>query len=905
MAEEEQWKLEDVQQTGLLHSGASHPLRPGSARELQQCTKVMMTLAGDDTTMLSQNEMGTIVVPPEKAPQVQPIVPLGALIQDLGCSLTWTRSHLKLTHPRPGRLRVSMKGKCPEVAIADALRLIRELEEVQLSQLTEQVDDLSARLQMIEGVESQTWDENLREFVRTGRKDLLWKVLMAAPYTKDLPEEVKELMAEGFNLEGGKEYLKALPLSRRDRRRLLASTSWVVHLYAGAESEKDDPFRVLNKNGKVLLEIDVVNSRLWNMNLVGGAYRMLLWAAASGRVEDVLGGPPCRTFSALLHRPKEGYPQPARSPAHLYGLPGLDERRRNQVNRDTALIAKQLLLWNVAFVARGGDFVGFLVEHPGDPNGYRQECGDVPIYPSLWLTGMWREFERTFGMTRVDFDQGALGHHAVKPTSCGTNYAALKIMQGLKADRKEKVPATTLPADILARWAQGFRRRIVEAILGPQVAPVPPAVGLNVLAKMSAEQREMWKKHLEADHQPYRADCAVCINAQATGKPHRKVMRRSGFTLAVDLAGPFKHKGRDMDNKDYKYLMVAAYRFPKTPPHVTKPKEYEELLEVPGGAEDGTEEDDLHLDDLFEPGGEVCGFEGEGRDRELEADDEEEPKLHVEEPANDQPPEEGEVKFGPTTMEEALEDLTKPVEVTTVYLSRPLWRRTGAAVLTAIQELCIQLDRQDLPVYNIHTDRAREFGTAQLKAWLANQQITRTTTSGAEPAGNATAERGVRWYKARARALLKAANASPSDWPMAAAHASAMLWKRAFPSSTLFKGKVAAFGQVVWYKAKTYKGVKEKEIDTVINKNLPARWKRATYRGPSMDVTEGHLLLREDGGLTLAKGLKDGVKEPENESPPLLPELEIDEVEDPGPPVPRSRLREKTAVKMLALDTEL
>ena len=191
--------------------------------------------------------------------------------------------------------------------------------------------------------------------------------------------------------------------------------------------------------------------------------------------------------------------------------------------------------------------------------------------------------------------------------------------------------------------------------------------------------------------------------------------------------------------------------------------------------------------------------------------------------ADDPPSEEGEVKYGPPTMEEALEDLTKPVEMTTVYLSRPLRRRTGAAVLTAIQELCLQLDRQGLPVYNIHTDRAREFGTAQLKAWLANQQITRTTTSGAEPAGNATAERGVRWYKARARALLKAANASPSDWPMAAAHASAMLWKRAFPSSTLFKGKVAAFGQVVWYKAKTYKGVKEKEMDTVINKDLPAR----------------------------------------------------------------------------------
>ena len=224
-------------------------------------------------------------------------------------------------------------------------------------------------------------------------------------------------------------------------------------------------------------------------------------------------------------------------------------------------------------------------------------------------------------------------------------------------------------------------------------------------------------------------------------------------------------------------------------------------------------------------------------------------------------------------------------------------------MLTAIQEICLQLARNGTPVQNIHTDRAREFSTAQMKAWLAHQQITRTTTSGAEPAGNATAERGIRWYKSRARALLKASNASPMDWPMAASHVSAALWKRAFPSSALFKGRMASFGQMVWYKAKAYKGVKEKEMDVVANKDLPVRWKRASYRGPSMDVPETHLLLREDGGLTLAKGLKEDVKEPEKEDPPLLPELRVEEVDDPGAS-PKRRLRAKASVKMLAVDAE-
>ena len=31
------------------------------------------------------------------------------------------------------------------------------------------------------------------------------------------------------------------------------------------------------------------------------------------------------------------------------------------------------------------------------------------------------------------------------------------------------------------------------------------------------------------------------------------------YTVALDLAGPFKQKGRDMEHDDYKYIMVAAY----------------------------------------------------------------------------------------------------------------------------------------------------------------------------------------------------------------------------------------------------------------------------------------------------------------------------------------------------------
>ena len=48
------------------------------------------------------------------------------------------------------------------------------------------------------------------------------------------------------------------------------------------------------------------------------------------------------------------------------------------------------------------------------------------------------------------------------------------------------------------------------------------------------------------------------MNAQATGYQHRRRKQPQLYALALDLAGPKKVKGRDMDFDDYKYIMVAA-----------------------------------------------------------------------------------------------------------------------------------------------------------------------------------------------------------------------------------------------------------------------------------------------------------------------------------------------------------
>ena len=95
-----------VEDLGLLDSGATHPLRPPKKDEdLSKCQKVRINLAGGKQTMMMLSEGGAII----GSEDVEPIVPLGALVENLGCSLQWTEGHMVLYHPFKGRLAPSSK----------------------------------------------------------------------------------------------------------------------------------------------------------------------------------------------------------------------------------------------------------------------------------------------------------------------------------------------------------------------------------------------------------------------------------------------------------------------------------------------------------------------------------------------------------------------------------------------------------------------------------------------------------------------------------------------------------------------------------------------------------------------------------------------------------------------------
>ena len=250
-------------------------------------------------------------------------------------------------------------------------------------------------------------------------------------------------------------------------------------------------------------------------------------------------------------------------------------------------------------------------------------------------------------------------------------------------------------------------------------------------------------------------------------------------------------------------------------------KEATQLLE-----EDGDPADDLFQEEPESP----------KRSKDPEEWEEGPPEDHDDE--GDPGPKEGEDKkdADKPDLEKKVEELQEQGEYVTIYVARPMRRRTGPATLTAVQDIVLQLRKAGLPVRNIHSDRAREFRTVQFRTWLSEQQISQTRTSGGDPAGNSTAEIGVKWFKGRTRALLKGASAPPTEWPLAAQHAVARLWRQAFPASPLYPKTMASFGQVVWFRAKLTWGSR-KEVG------------RHRQQGPSNQVEEGVLQRTFDGGL--------------------------------------------------------
>ncbi|CAE7351139.1 unnamed protein product [Symbiodinium natans] len=809
--------LPAVSKMGLLDSGATHALRPGTVEEKKKAAKVEVALAGDTKIELPQSDKGTIL----GDNQAQPIVPLGTLVRQLGYEFVWNARGCRLRHPSRPEVQVYTRSSCPEVRECDALRLIAELEGTKADEALRTMQELETSIKVARSHEGRNWADFLKGYVVTGDPSDGLRAVLSAEFMSDVPFEDKIRIFEKIpqsNEEAWK-LMKSLPLNRARRRSLWASRRWIVHLFSG-KGESSDPIktltgcRVQGPRGETreasmaeVLEIDLTQSKSWDIATNGGIFALLLWAASQGKIHAIVGGPPCRTFSLLRHRELQGRnnaPRPVRSAQHLWGLPGqLTRDEEALVRGDNNLILRMVWLWLVAEAGLDmcyprrdrGPAVAFGMEHPDDPREFLQP-GAVSNEIMEKCASFWRtklvEHMKNNGMHMYRFDQGALGHPQKKPTGLLTTME-LDEISGLKDTRREW-PEPENSKD-MASWAPGLREALAKGIRR-WAWRGEISVAMNTF---TPKQLEEWRRHVEAGHWPFRRDCSVCLSAAGTGRPARRVLHRDAYVLSLDIGGAFAEKGIDERNDNgrankYKFVLAATYVFPKAFDVVSKdmpiPDDIDEYL----GQEEVDEE----------------GPEPEAAEEEVER---KEDKDHEEE------------------WKRLVGDLNKPQEFQVLRFAVPLAKHKGADILAAVQDLYIYLRANGFPLARIHSDRAREFRTKQLRKWCRERDIYQTYTEGLAPTQNAMAENQVKWLKARARVLLTASGLNKKYWPCAMKHACAA-------HNTRQLGKTMTpiqFGSQVMVKTK-------KDVGP-----FDPRWEEAVYLGPADDVREGHVLELADG----------------------------------------------------------
>ena len=635
--------------------------------------------------------------------------------------------------------------------------------------------------------------------------------------------DVKGAVAEEvmINNNAGWAYLKALPISRRKRKQLMTAP-WIVNLFAGP-SDGTAEFKVL-EDGAVMIEMDIVRSRAFDLRRPSGAYRALLWAAATGRIKGMMASPPVRN------------------------------------EMDEELVAKAMWCSVVAKASRSlyGDpppflmFEGYkMLNYMNNGMGWTRPTG---------LQRSWSAYQEVMCLDSI-------GNSVV--TNLEYNGDAVK------------------ESTLEGKWTKEFKQEILQAIEkwfavpeGRQIAKWMAKMDVgSFLNSLSNKELEQWKVHVRNNHLPYRRDCRTCVETSGTGRRHVRVRTPSSYCLSLDVCGPFRQRGVDPDHADYRFALVGAYVMPRLYEHEVRDGGPHKGEVRDGGPHKGEVRDGgPHKGEVRDGGphkGEVRDGGPEGiecglSDRtvpiyggEFEPDvaedtghgvgplrDWREEELFDEaEPQGLSPEEERRLPKGMT--KEEFQEIFSQVDgvdgYQVIYLASPLRSRTTKDVLSAVQDLYLRLRAHGCPVLRVHSDRARELRSEPLKRWLAGRGTYTTYTEGQSPQSNGRAESAVRFAKSHVKRLLKMANLDGRLWPMALQYSMwSQMQKQLYPNK-----EVIPFGTRVHVKRKVY-GVGNKY-------DLESRWDIGYYLGPSRDVNEGSVVMMKKGNFITTTYMRPGL----------------------------------------------
>ncbi|CAE7864522.1 GIP, partial [Symbiodinium microadriaticum] len=330
---------------------------------------------------------------------------------------------------------------------------------------------------------------------------------------------------------------------------------------------------------------------------------------------------------------------------------------------------------------------------------------------------------------------------------------------------------------------------------------------------------------------------------------------------SVDVGGPMRIRSKDTHGTGYRFILAAAYTRPKFPDQEDPPEPKEEDM-----ASATYDFSDLDLDEL--PAEELV------QDKEV---------LF---PNNEETGELG--SYMDEQMEELglNEELLSP-ELKALKAGDKLWdddeRAADEQAANAAEEEPLE-GNHEVPVdflyfVRIHSDRAHEMRSLALRAWTLDSGIWLTRTEGQSPQSNGTAERADRFFKGRARMLLRAAGLGTEHWAtaiVAAAHRQRE--ERLRPEDPQVP---CPYGTRVAIKKKRYGDGGRHDL-------LP-HWTKGTYMGPVWDVKGGSAVLEDKTNrFTVTTHLRARLHDPGalNEEDPVNVE----------PLKPARRLRTKATV---------
>ena len=891
----------------LVDSGATHPLREARPDEWAEAPEVDVVIAGDGVTTMRQNTAGTLLTEPQgSGRRPQTIVPVGNLIGLLGYELIWSKKKCVLRAPDGREEVLKMTSGCPEVNEALALDLIAKIEQEKLTRLEKAMEDSKRVLVRAMKVEKDpAWEKNLKKYVEFGKFEDGYCAISSMPWATDVMNEdlVRTISDIPHTEKEAWDLMMALGFNRRMRKRMMHK-DWIVRFYSGKRSYVDKMFKMFESNGTMVLDIDVMRwTQLDMLNTNKGIMTLMLWGAATGRIAGTFAAiPKGNAFEHALRVVvvNEVAKVGRRAMCEMADVPDdgvamcvWASSQSEEDESSTIWLHKWFRQWiahsflDVMHFDQGA--FGHSLRRPTtmatnldvvELRGAQDRRTEWPTKGVCWASwapmmvrvlvqGMKRWKQRPGWYTRMvralkAADRKAWEKHLANDhlphradcLQCIHNSTGRPHRKCLHRDCYVLSADTLGPVRVAGpkgeKYAVVFTYQFPKLKMMPEDQPIKEEelVGWDLDAKAREEAGGIGELEVDMDVE-FPEECELGLEEEKNGKaeelPDLDTKASTSSTTSPSVEEKIGKAKEDWwEFREAEGILVRhhvatrlqLFRPTKAngcpvPPAKLEPTRVTEVKYVGGGAE--METSDWH------------GYQSGARSLDKRWTGATTFKISQAEVAE----EEDVLEKDEKSWEALIGDLTKPVEMETIYMVYPVRNRRGGDVMLAVQEAVLRLKLLGFPVARLHSDRGSEFASKGLRKWLLERDIFHTRSESLVPQTNGAAERGVRWFKTKAKVLLAEANVAVKYWTLVMQHASN---RQIYYKLGLSKPPLLPFGTTVMIRRKVFGNNKKYD--------LTDRWEQGIYLGLSDTIKGGAIVLRPTGILTETLNLRAGVVDP-------------------------------------------